>query len=192
MNSSQYKRAIDKYLTNVVFRNTDFNYDIDVTYHDGHKKNIIMITIHIDLAKLLKNHPDFDEKYHDIAWNLEDKIENMEKFFGMTYKEFTLILNFNWTVPIEVKRETEELEQELNRFVEKEYDGSFKVWVGQRYMDDDHIGMLLEIGSDETINERKIGSLDPLKDYSYYAVANYPLLNDIMESSGDIDFWFEY
>ena len=66
MNSSQYKRAIDKYLTNVVFRDTDFNYDIDVTYHDGHKKNIIMITIHIDLAKLLKNHPDFDEKYHDM------------------------------------------------------------------------------------------------------------------------------
>jgi hypothetical protein len=179
--------SVKKLLESLFFNGLDVSYQI---YRMPHRdnKDYISVDIDVDVSRILDSHENYDEKYSEVIYNLEEVIETVEKYLGIQRQVYIGISYFNHDfLDDEAHYATQELHEELIKSDVFTTAQATDTWINVHYREDDYPAISIEAGGHDIPNEES----DLFENTVWNIVEKYKHLSMVVNYN-EIDFWINY
>lgn len=189
MNKSAIEKGIEKMLENLVFKDIDTNYNYTFEGPDKNGKYTLYLDYDVDFKKMVESNK-YGTPYQRKIFQINDRLNSMEKFLGLDYKNFTLWIIFNW-LNTDILRDqeiafVEELKRQLIKMGHNQEEIDYiDLWAGVEFMEEDDPHYRLQVGSNQSSSNF---DSDNFESAIWKALKNFPDLRNIADF--DLDIWF--
>lgn len=146
----------------------------------------------IDLKKLIEGTP---SNYPDVIYNLEERLEKVQKQLGIPEEALTMSHDIVENIFLD---ESSAFVKDINEMLVKNFGLSedevedLEVWVNPWISEEETFSMYLEVGASGDVAEKlSREDLKKLEFMIYEKADDYPYL-EYLTDSNDISFWWEY
>jgi len=178
--------SVKKLLQTLYFDGLDVSYNL---YRMPHRdKDYISLDIDVDVSRIVYSHENYDERYADVVYDLENVFDTVEKYLGLSNQIYVGINYFNNDfLDEESYQATKELHEALIKSGVFTTEQANDTWINAHYREDDYPYITVEAGGpdipDEGVNlfENTVWSI--IEKYKHLSM----LVND-----NDIEWWTNY
>tara|TARA_B110000858_G_scaffold8374_1_gene8948 strand:- start:1343 stop:1927 length:585 start_codon:yes stop_codon:yes gene_type:complete len=181
--------TIEKLLNNLILSPIKGDYDIELVQYPNNDKGMLLIEVRLNVAKVTPNHKEYDKEYADVMWYLEDNVNLVYKYLGMTYNDISIGFSpdyYNYDFlnnDLEFMRDGLYREFKLKGYSDTDIDNiDLSVFLNLREDDAPWVG--LEVSAYGTGKE---GEQDTIEDLSYELLSQTKYLSHLIDD--DISFW---
>ena len=181
--------TIEKLLNNLILSPIKGDYDIELIQYPNNDKGELLIEVRLNVAKVTPNHKEYDKEYADVMWDLEDNVNLVYKYLGMTYNDISIGFSpdyYNYDFlnnDLEFMRDGIYREFKLKGYSDTDIDNiDLSVFLNLREDDAPWVG--LEVSAYGTGKE---GEQDTIEDSSYELLSQTKYLSHLIDD--DISFW---
>ena len=189
MNKSAIEKGIEKMLENLVFKDVDTNYNYRLEGPNKTGKYTLFLEYGVDFKKMVESNK-YGTPYQRKIFQINDRLNSMEKFLGLDYKNFSLWLTFNW-LNTDILRDQEiafvdELKRQLIKMGHNQEEIDYiDLWAGVEFMEEDDPHYRLQVGSNQSSSNF---DSDNFESAIWKSLKNFPDLKNIADF--DLDIWF--
>ena len=179
--------SVKKLLESLFFNGLNITYQI---YRMPHRdnKDYISVDIDVDVSRIIDSHENYDEKYSEVIYDLEDVIDTVEKYLGLQRQIYIGISYFNHDfLDDEVNEATKELHEDLIKSDVFTTSQATDTWINIHYREDDYPSISLEAGGRD-IPDEHIGVFE---NTVWNIVEKYKHLSMVVNHN-DLDWWINY
>ena len=178
--------SVKKLLQTLYFDGLDVSYNL---YRMPHRdKDYVSLDIDVDVSRIIDSHENYDERYADVVYELENVIDTVEKYLGLSNQIYVGISYDNHDfLDDESHNATVELHEALIKSGVFTTEQANNTWINVHYREDDYPVFSVEAGGpdipDEGVNlfENTVWSI--IEKYKHLSmVVNY----------NDIEWWINY
>jgi len=177
--------SVKKLLQTLYFDGLDVSYNL---YRMPHRdKDYISLDIDIDVSRIMSRHENFDERYTDVVYDLENVLDTVEKYLGLSNQIYVGINYINHDfLDNEAIDATKELKQELKKsdFTTEQVDDA---WINVYYREDDYPHISVEAGGQNIPDER----IELFENTVWDILKKYKHLSNLINYN-DLDWWINY
>ena len=178
--------SVKKLLQTLYFDGLDVSYNL---YRMPHRdKDYISLDIDIDVSRIIDSHENYDERYADVVYDLENVVDTVEKYLGLGNQIYVGISYDNHDfLDDESHNATRELHEALIKTGKFTTEQANDTWINVHYREDDYPNITVEAGGqdipDEGVNlfENTVWSI--IEKHKHLSM----LVND-----NDIEWWINY
>ena len=181
--------TIEKLLNNLILSPIKGDYDIELIQYPNNDKGELLIEVRLNVAKVTPNHKEYDKEYADVMWDLEDNVNLVYKYLGMSYNDISIGFSpdyYNYDFlnnDLEFMRDGIYREFKLKGYSDTDIDNiDLSVFLNLREDDAPWVG--LEVSAYGTGKE---GEQDTIEDSSYELLRKTKHLSHLIDD--DISFW---
>ena len=181
--------TIEKLLNNLILSPIKGDYDIELIQYPNNDKGELLIEVRLNVAKVTPNHKEYDKEYADVMWDLEDNVNLVYKYLGMTYNDISIGFSpdyYNYDFlnnDLEFMRDGLYREFKLKGYSDTNIDNIY-LSVFLNLSEDDAPWVGLEVSAYGTGKE---GEQDTIEDSSYELLSQTKYLSHLIDD--DISFW---
>ncbi len=189
MNKSAIEKGIEKMLENLVFKDVDTNYNYRFEGPNKNGKYTLFLDYDVDFKKMVESNK-YGTPYQRKIFQINDRLNSMEKFLGLDYKNFTLWITFNW-LNTDILRDqeiafVEELKRQLIKMGHNQEEIDYiDLWAGVEFMEEDDPHYRLQVGSNQSSSNF---DSDNFESAIWKSLKNFPDLRNVADF--DLDIWF--
>jgi hypothetical protein len=189
MNKSAIEKGIEKMLENLVFKDVDTNYNYRFEGPNKNGKYTLFLDYDVDFKKMVES-TKYGTPYQQKIFQINDRLNSMEKFLGLDYKNFTLWITFNW-LNTDILRDqeiafVEELKRQLIKMGHNQEEIDYiDLWAGVEFMEEDDPHYRLQVGSNQSSSNF---DSDNFESAIWKSLKNFPDLRNVADF--DLDIWF--
>lgn len=189
MNKSAIEKGIEKMLENLVFKDVDTNYNYRFEGPNKNGKYTLFLDYDVDFKKMVES-TKYGTPYQQKIFQINDRLNSMEKFLGLDYKNFTLWITFNW-LNTDILRDQEiafvdELKRQLIKMGHNQEEIDYiDLWAGVEFMEEDDPHYRLQVGSNQSSSNF---DSDNFESAIWKSLKNFPDLRNVADF--DLDIWF--
>jgi hypothetical protein len=189
MNKSAIERGIEKMLENLVFKDLDTNYNYRFEGPNKNGKFTLFLDYDVDFKKMVES-TKYGTPYQQKIFQINDRLNSMEKFLGLDYKNFTLWITFNWINTDYLRNQEMEFIKEFKKELIKEGHNQEEIdfidlWVTVEFIEEDDPYYRLQVGSNQSSSNF---DTDGFESAIWKTLKKFPDLRNIAEL--DLDIWF--
>jgi len=200
MNFEERKIAVSKIIDSLLKKELvgDFTYSIE--YSERYHKVLLTFNFVVDVKKMLKDNPDYDQDYSIGIYDFEDIIEDTLKYVGFNSNNSTIFYNFTYLnkdvfdeeiVRLESKIEQKLLDMGISPEDVKTVDPWVNIYYGEEYP-----YIRPEVGASHIKHldkwEKSVIELEEFVDDELFRTKDYPYLSDLAFNNGEVEYWFNY
>ena len=179
--------SVKKLLDSLFFNGLNITYQI---YRMPHRdnKDYISVDIDVDVSRIIDSHENYDEKYSEVIYDLEDVIDTVEKYLGIQHQVYIGISYFNHDfLDDEANDATKELHEDLIKSDVFTTAQATDTWINVYYREDDYPSISLEAGGRD-IPDEHIGVFE---NTVWNIVEKYKHLSMVVNYN-DLEWWINY
>ena len=178
--------SVKKLLQTLYFDGLDVSYDL---YRIPNRdKDYISLDIDVDVSRIVYSHENYDERYADVVYDLENVFDTVEKYLGLSNQIYVGInYSNNDFLDEESYQATKELHEALIKSGVFTTEQANDTWISAYYREDDYPFISVESGGpdipDEGVNLFQNTVWNIIEKYKHLSM----LVND-----NDIEWWTNY
>ena len=189
MNKSAIEKGIEKMLENLVFKDVDTNYNYRLEGPNKNGKYTLFLEYDVDFKKMVESNK-YGTPYQQKIFQIYHRLNSMEKFLGLDYKNFSLWVTFNWFNTDYLREQeiafVEELKRQLIKMGHNQEEIDFvDLWAGVEFMEEDDPHYRLQVGSNQSSSNF---DSDNFESAIWKSLKNFPDLKNVADF--DLDIWF--
>jgi hypothetical protein len=190
-NVESFWPSIEKLVSNLLLKPIDGDYDMSLVKYPNSPKYGLHIDVNVNVAKTIESHEEYDSVYSKVIWNLEDAVDTIYNYLGISHEDLDVSLSPNYYNYDFLEDELFSLKNKIvlglrNNEMTEERIEELDIWTNLYLRDDDTPWYSLEVGTQESPTKEEEELIDSL---------SYSLLDKTHYSKyafDEISFWFNY
>lgn len=178
--------SVKKLLQTLYFDGLDVSYNL---YRMPHRdKDYVSLDIDVDVSRIIDSHENYDERYADVVYELENVIDTVEKYLGLSNQIYVGIHYFNNDfLDEESYQATKELHEALIKSGVFTTEQANDTWIGAYYREDDYPFISVESGGPDIPDE----GVNLFENTVWSIIEKYKHLSMVLNYN-DIEWWINY
>lgn len=185
-NEDMILSSVKKLLEALYFNGLDVSYDL---YRIPHRdKDYISLDIDVDVSRITYTHENYDERYSEVIYDLENVIDTVEKYLGVSNQIYIGIHYFNNDfLDEESYQATKELHEALIKSGVFTTEQANDTWINVHYREDDYPYITVETGGQDIPDE----GVKLFENTVWNIIEKHKHLS-MLVNDNDIDWWINY
>ena len=178
--------SVKKLLQTLYFDGLDISYNL---YRIPHRdKDYVSLDIDVDVSRIIDSHENYDERYADVVYDLENVIDTVEKYLGLSNQIYVGISYDNHDfLDDESHNATIELHEALIKTGKFTTEQANDTWINVNYREDDYPWINVEAGGPDIPNE----GVNLFENTVWSIIEKYKHLS-MLVNYNDIEWWTNY
>ena len=178
--------SVKKLLQTLYFDGLDVSYDL---YRIPNRdKDYVSLDIDVDVSRIIDSHENYDERYADVVYELENVIDTVEKYLGLSNQIYVGISYDNHDfLDDESHNATRELHEALIKTGVFTTEQANDTWISAYYREDDYPFISVEAGGPDIPDE----GVNLFENTVWSIIEKYKHLS-MLVNYNDIEWWINY
>ena len=178
--------SVKKLLQTLYFDGLDVSYNL---YRIPHRdKDYVSLDIDVDVSRIIDSHENYDERYADVVYELENVIDTVEKYLGLSNQIYVGISYDNHDfLDDESHNATIELHEALIKTGVFTTEQANDTWISTYYREDDYPFISVEAGGPDIPDE----GVNLFENTVWSIIEKYKHLSMLINYN-DIEWWINY
>ena len=178
--------SVKKLLQTLYFDGLDVSYNL---YRIPHRdKDYVSLDIDVDVSRIIDSHENYDERYADVVYELENVIDTVEKYLGLSNQIYVGISYDNHDfLDDESHNATRELHEALIKTGVFTTEQANDTWISAYYREDDYPFISVEAGGPDIPDE----GVNLFENTVWSIIEKYKHLSMLINYN-DIEWWINY
>ena len=178
--------SVKKLLQTLYFDGLDVSYDL---YRIPNRdKDYVSLDIDVDVSRIIDSHENYDERYADVVYELENVIDTVEKYLGLSNQIYVGISYDNHDfLDDESHNATRELHEALIKTGVFTTEQANDTWISAYYREDDYPFISVEAGGPDIPDE----GVNLFENTVWSIIEKYKHLSMLINYN-DIEWWINY
>ena len=178
--------SVKKLLQTLYFDGLDVSYNL---YRMPHRdKDYVSLDIDVDVSRIIDSHENYDERYADVVYDLENVIDTVEKYLGLSNQIYIGISYDNDDfLDYESHNATRELHEALIKTGVFTTEQVNDTWINVHYREDDYPFISVEAGGPDIPDE----GVNLFENTVWSIIEKYKHLSMVLNYN-DIEWWINY
>ena len=178
--------SVKKLLQTLYFDGLDVSYNL---YRIPHRdKDYVSLDIDVDVSRIIDSHENYDERYADVVYELENVIDTVEKYLGLSNQIYIGISYDNDDfLDYESHNATRELHEALIKTGVFTTEQVNDTWINVHYREDDYPFISVEAGGPDIPDE----GVNLFENTVWSIIEKYKHLS-MLVNYNDIEWWINY
>lgn len=178
--------SVKKLLQTLYFDGLDVSYNL---YRIPHRdKDYVSLDIDVDVSRIIDSHENYDERYADVVYELENVIDTVEKYLGLSNQIYVGISYDNHDfLDDESHNATRELHEALIKTGVFTTEQANDTWISTYYREDDYPFISVEAGGPDIPDE----GVNLFENTVWSIIEKYKHLS-MLVNYNDIEWWINY
>ena len=178
--------SVKKLLQTLYFDGLDVSYNL---YRIPHRdKDYVSLDIDVDVSRIIDSHENYDERYADVVYELENVIDTVEKYLGLSNQIYVGISYDNHDfLDDESHNATRELHEALIKTGVFTTEQANDTWISAYYREDDYPFISVEAGGPDIPDE----GVNLFENTVWSIIEKYKHLS-MLVNYNDIEWWINY
>ena len=178
--------SVKKLLQTLYFDGLDVSYNL---YRIPHRdKDYVSLDIDVDVSRIIDSHENYDERYADVVYELENVINTVEKYLGLSNQIYVGISYDNHDfLDDESHNATRELHEALIKTGVFTTEQANDTWISAYYREDDYPFISVEAGGPDIPDE----GVNLFENTVWSIIEKYKHLSMLINYN-DIEWWINY
>ena len=178
--------SVKKLLQTLYFDGLDVSYNL---YRIPHRdKDYVSLDIDVDVSRIIDSHENYDERYADVVYELENVIDTVEKYLGLSNQIYVGISYDNHDfLDDESHNATIELHEALIKTGVFTTEQANDTWINVYYREDDYPFISVEAGGPDIPDE----GVNLFENTVWSIIEKYKHLSMLINYN-DIEWWINY
>ena len=178
--------SVKKLLQTLYFDGLDVSYNL---YRIPHRdKDYVSLDIDVDVSRIIDSHENYDERYADVVYELENVIDTVEKYLGLSNQIYVGISYDNHDfLDDESHNATRELHEALIKSGVFTTEQANDTWISAYYREDDYPFISVEAGGPDIPDE----GVNLFENTVWSIIEKYKHLSMLINYN-DIEWWINY
>ena len=178
--------SVKKLLQTLYFDGLDVSYNL---YRIPHRdKDYVSLDIDVDVSRIIDSHENYDERYADVVYELENVIDTVEKYLGLSNQIYVGISYDNHDfLDDESHNANRELHEALIKSGVFTTEQANDTWINVYYREDDYPFISVEAGGPDIPDE----GVNLFENTVWSIIEKYKHLSMLINYN-DIEWWINY
>ena len=178
--------SVKKLLQTLYFDGLDVSYNL---YRIPHRdKDYVSLDIDVDVSRIIDSHENYDERYADVVYELENVIDTVEKYLGLSNQIYVGISYDNHDfLDDESHNANRELHEALIKSGVFTTEQANDTWINVYYREDDYPFISVEAGGPDIPDE----GVNLFENTVWSIIEKYKHLS-MLVNYNDIEWWINY